>query len=325
MPGRKFSSGEYRFGFNGMEKNPEINNGSYTTEFRQLDTRIGKWWSNDPVFHAHLSPYNSMDNNPIVGTDIAGSNTESTHLDADGNVIAVFDDGDLGIYQHNDISSSQHRDGQLATLEQSRDLLGTSGGGEQVGVTHYWYTFMNTDEINNGFTGPSVGARIDNEFPNALNDLVGIPNLNEQETGREIINTVHNEEMVWSNYWQPTAQGKLAQLALRSANSAPLDIKTVLDGNNGYRGYLFRRGPTRATDEYVTGKALGNILFGMNMRAINPSYQVPAVFWETAMPVVGGYNQMQNNTTFGTDNAFFGEHTYSGSYIFLGFFQQTAR
>jgi len=62
-----------------MEKNTEINSGSYTTEYRQLDTRIGRWWSNDPVVHAHLSPYNSMDNNPISGIDPYGSNTENTN------------------------------------------------------------------------------------------------------------------------------------------------------------------------------------------------------------------------------------------------------
>jgi hypothetical protein len=41
----------YRYGFNGMEKNNEIsgNGNSYTTEFRQLDVRLGRWFSRDPI------------------------------------------------------------------------------------------------------------------------------------------------------------------------------------------------------------------------------------------------------------------------------------
>jgi hypothetical protein len=33
---------------------------SYTTEFRELDTRIGRWWSRDPVFKEWESPYASF-------------------------------------------------------------------------------------------------------------------------------------------------------------------------------------------------------------------------------------------------------------------------
>jgi|GEM_PF-2772454 len=50
---------KYRFGFNGMEKDDEVNgsNGtSYTTPFRQLDPRLGgRWWSRDPPLAQVLS------------------------------------------------------------------------------------------------------------------------------------------------------------------------------------------------------------------------------------------------------------------------------
>jgi RHS repeat-associated protein len=75
MPGRKFNTGNYRFGFNGMEKNPESCgcDGNYTTHYRALDTRIGRWLSVDPVTRPNLSPYNSMDNNPILLNDPNGN------------------------------------------------------------------------------------------------------------------------------------------------------------------------------------------------------------------------------------------------------------
>jgi RHS repeat-associated protein len=78
MPGRIYS-GEtaYRYGFNGMEKDDELagEGNSYTTEWRQLDARIGRWLSTDPVVHAHFSPYSSFDNNPIYFLDPKGSNS----------------------------------------------------------------------------------------------------------------------------------------------------------------------------------------------------------------------------------------------------------
>lgn len=45
---------------------------SYTTEFRQLDPRLGRWFSPDPVFQPWQSPYTSMDNDPINLTDVMG-------------------------------------------------------------------------------------------------------------------------------------------------------------------------------------------------------------------------------------------------------------
>ncbi len=72
---KKTSAKEYLFGYQGSEKDNEVNssNGSsYTTEFRQLDTRLGRWFSSDPVFQPWQSSYTSMDNNPISYTDVRG-------------------------------------------------------------------------------------------------------------------------------------------------------------------------------------------------------------------------------------------------------------
>jgi len=73
------SSLNYRYGYQGSEKDNEVNssNGtSYTTEFRQLDTRLGRWFSSDPVFQPWQSSYTSMDNNPINLTDVDGDCTD---------------------------------------------------------------------------------------------------------------------------------------------------------------------------------------------------------------------------------------------------------
>ena len=74
---RTISDG-YRFGFNSMEKDDEIKGtgNSYTTQFRQNDPRIGRWLSIDPKPEAGMSPYSSMDNNPIRYNDVLGLYTE---------------------------------------------------------------------------------------------------------------------------------------------------------------------------------------------------------------------------------------------------------
>jgi hypothetical protein len=73
MP-RRNGGEDYRYGFNGLEHDPEVSGdgNSYTTFFRQLDTRLGRWKTIDPKASAvpAESPYCSMANNPIVNTDV---------------------------------------------------------------------------------------------------------------------------------------------------------------------------------------------------------------------------------------------------------------
>jgi len=81
MSGRVYQ-GSYRFGFNGMEKDDEVkgSGNSYTTEFRMLDVRIGRWWSLDPVVHHFQSPYCTFDNNPIFFQDPDGRDAKTDGL-----------------------------------------------------------------------------------------------------------------------------------------------------------------------------------------------------------------------------------------------------
>jgi RHS repeat-associated protein len=69
----------YRYGMQGSEMDNDVKGkgNSYTTYFRQLDPRLGRWMSPDPVVHFDQSPYCSMDNNPIwfndpLGDDVKG-------------------------------------------------------------------------------------------------------------------------------------------------------------------------------------------------------------------------------------------------------------
>jgi RHS repeat-associated protein len=78
MPDRANQFVNYRYGFNGMEKDNEVigDANSYTTEFRTIDVRIGRWWSLDPITHEFQSPYCTFDNNPIYYKDPSGADGE---------------------------------------------------------------------------------------------------------------------------------------------------------------------------------------------------------------------------------------------------------
>ncbi len=75
----------YRYGFNGMEKDDEVSGkgNSYTAEFWQYDSRLGRRWNIDPVVKHHESPYAAFANNPIYwkdpnGDDVINGNSKKT-------------------------------------------------------------------------------------------------------------------------------------------------------------------------------------------------------------------------------------------------------
>lgn len=87
MPDRNFQEKNYRYGFNGMEKDDEIGGkgNSYTTLYRHYDPRIGRWRSIDPKFQKYLSvsPYVLSFNNPIYFLDEDGDDPDSNDDESD--------------------------------------------------------------------------------------------------------------------------------------------------------------------------------------------------------------------------------------------------
>ncbi len=77
MPGRKYQQGlsSYRYGINGQERSAELNDNSYTAEYWQYDSRIGRRWNRDPIVKEYESPFATFGNNPIIYIDKDGSDT----------------------------------------------------------------------------------------------------------------------------------------------------------------------------------------------------------------------------------------------------------
>jgi len=72
--GRQFNAGsQYRYGFNGKEKDNELEGNSYNFGARIYDPRIVRLYNTDPVTKASISPYNFAGNNPINFVDPDGA------------------------------------------------------------------------------------------------------------------------------------------------------------------------------------------------------------------------------------------------------------
>jgi RHS repeat-associated protein len=85
LPGRTYTStNQYRYGYQGSEKDKELNTNTYTTFFREIDTRIGRWWSVDTKSSSFESPYVIIRNNPIWFNDIRGDSIPAKFYNSDG-------------------------------------------------------------------------------------------------------------------------------------------------------------------------------------------------------------------------------------------------
>ncbi|NQY09765.1 MAG: RHS repeat-associated core domain-containing protein [Flavobacteriales bacterium] len=99
QPGRTMT-GDYRYGFNGMEKDDEIKGSGNSYDFgaRIYDPRLMRWLSLDPLASAYpsISDYASFGNNPIAIIDPDGRKLVAVNKDVQesistylGNVIGV--------------------------------------------------------------------------------------------------------------------------------------------------------------------------------------------------------------------------------------------
>jgi RHS repeat-associated protein len=79
---REQVTSNYRYGFNGQEKDNEIlgNGNSYTAEYWQYDSRLGRRWNLDPKPFKGISDYACFINNPVLFNDPDGDVVDFTHL-----------------------------------------------------------------------------------------------------------------------------------------------------------------------------------------------------------------------------------------------------
>lgn len=116
----------YRYRYNGKEWEDAL--GWYDYGARWYDPSIGRWGQVDPLAETmpEWSPYNFTFNNPLSFIDPLGLSPESIHLDKYGNVLKNVDDGDDGVYVHQNAISE-------ADVDKTYSAKNTSAGGDKIG------------------------------------------------------------------------------------------------------------------------------------------------------------------------------------------------
>jgi RHS repeat-associated protein len=129
----------------------------YDFHARGYDPVIGRTWQVDPMADSYYpwSPYAWVMNNPLKYMDPTGM--FSTHTDEDGIVVAVYDDGDLGVYRH---GGSRSEAAENVKRNYSEDNKGA--GGKRMGESLHALSFADQSLYNE--TGVVREARIKIDF-----------------------------------------------------------------------------------------------------------------------------------------------------------------
>ncbi|MBQ4819102.1 hypothetical protein J8M14_03460 [Aquimarina sp. MMG016] len=119
LPNRHGNSSEYRYGFNGKEKDDEVKGEGNSLDFgaRILDPRVGRWLSLDPQSeqNSSTSPYSYVINNPIAFIDPNGENW--FYYQGEGESKKTWHHHDGRVAQYTD------SDGNTQTIESDMEKL----------------------------------------------------------------------------------------------------------------------------------------------------------------------------------------------------------
>ncbi|UXX80879.1 hypothetical protein N7E81_07170 [Reichenbachiella carrageenanivorans] len=244
-----------------------------------LEPEVTSRWLTDDPMRQYASPYVGMGNDPVNQIDPDGA--LSTHTDKDGNVQAVFNDGDLGVYQHlNGFDVSNYSETNI------------SAGGILRGETSFWNEFINPES-------GVISGRI--EFGRSWDDLLSI--LHDRAHGDNVATVAlasspggeYDIKHPKNGYTTDAFNGRLLNGKYASARSA----------GNYLAGWNGRYATTIGGKGGVSKWAFMNIAGGLHKG-------LPA--WRAAKNVIF------NGTEYGPA-PYYGEVPYAGRMILLGWDQ----
>jgi RHS repeat-associated protein len=121
----------YRYGFQGQEKDDEVagSGNSYTAQFWQYDSRLGRRWNTDPKIKFHESPYAAFGNNPIWFLDPNGADTILVNSKS-GNLLDTRVGGEDYVFTTKKKKASDKAWKKSEQLFHRLNISGKSGGTE---------------------------------------------------------------------------------------------------------------------------------------------------------------------------------------------------
>jgi len=177
-----------------------------------------------------ISPYAYCGGNPVIRIDPTGLEAwSSTHTDENGEVIDVFDDGDLEVYKHDGVGAAAKEDD-----DKNHSSTNTSAGGEWMGETAYWDEFV--DRYHNGI----LKRNADGSYKPYKNYNIS---FDDDDTWDDDI----------SRYFSMSGLFNILDLALESSPNGFFDLKSHTS-NIG----------KKLNGKYATAESAGNYLAGLN-------------------------------------------------------------
>ncbi|MEM6830128.1 MAG: RHS repeat-associated core domain-containing protein, partial [Bacteroidota bacterium] len=144
---KKTASTAQKYKYGGKEEQEDWGVGIMDFEARFYDGALGRFMNVDPLAddggQESWTPYHYTYNNPMAFVDPTGL-IPSSHIDTEGKIIAVVDDGDNGVYQHEANADGGTPNEKMIKKRQKRSGS-TSGNGTKVGETEHSDEFVSPE------------------------------------------------------------------------------------------------------------------------------------------------------------------------------------
>jgi RHS repeat-associated protein len=296
---------DYRYGYQGnyAEKDGETNWNAF--ELRMYNSRIARWLQYDPK-NVGNSPYIGMNNDPVNNVDPDGGEGKTTIVDKYNRVLNVIEDGKTDIIRLNNVDYDDWSN--CLTGKGSGDIFNEAAfsTGQRLSMhTLNTNDFMKTNDIAGGYLKPLYGNWVGGSKIPGFEDF----------TGQEIVQEL-NAQFVSESWALPELLAE-GHLALNSHDGAFYDVKRSMT-----KSFVDEINTSVMWDAntVTTMRAVGNILFGKNMNSARAFYHSKLETWNLYMPYIGAYNQAGGGNGYNAGFPYYGEHEYSGAYIWMGFF-----
>ena len=314
MPERSVGSANYRYAFNGMEKDDEVkgNGNSYTTTFRQYDPRLGRWKSLDPLMskYPQMSPYVAFNNNPIYFIDpdgLEGEDWVKGGTSADGK--KTYDKNTW--HWEADVDSKSDADAIGANdwigKDQRRTIV---SGGKKVTLSYDEHMdngrveWQNTEETAESGISPFLWSQVDDmsvHFRPILNKYVGMNFLGNKFTDKSL-------------NWDSKGMNRIADMA----NVVAFQAATFAGGEA-----LFALKATSLTSNVVRSSASKTVPEGIKVFSsltgkFGKSYQSIAVAQAKNLPIQLG--QKLNSMSPGSWSKIYEAGILNGSKVEVHYF-----